>query len=46
MAAVNFAQLTGDFKEAYASKIADNISDVNLVTRMTKLEKGERQLGK
>ncbi len=45
MAAVDFSALSGDFKEAYASKIADNIIDSNIVTRMTEFQKGEKALG-
>lgn len=45
MSNVDFAALSGNFKEAYASKIADNIPDANILTRMTKFEKGEKALG-
>lgn len=42
---VNFADLTGVFKEAYASKLADNIPDSNIITRLTEFQKGEKLLG-
>lgn len=45
MSAVDFAALSGDFKEAYGDKIADNIPDSNIVTRMTKFQSGEKMLG-
>lgn len=45
MAAVDFSALSGDFKEAYAAKIADNVPDANIVTRMTDFQKGEKLLG-
>lgn len=45
MSSVDFSQLTGVFKEAYASKLADNIPDSNIVTRLTEFQKGEKMLG-
>lgn len=45
MANLDFSSLTGVFKEAYGSKIADNIPDSSIVTRMTEFQKGEKMLG-
>ena len=45
MASVDFSSLTGVFKEAYGSKIADNIPDSNIITRLTQFQKGEKLLG-
>jgi hypothetical protein len=45
MATLDFSSLTGVFKEAYGSKIADNIPDSSIVTRLTEFQKGEKMLG-
>lgn len=45
MSSLDFSSLTGVFKEAYGSKMADNIPDSSIVTRMTEFQKGEKMLG-
>lgn len=45
MASADFASLSGIFKDAYAGKMADNIPDSNILTRMTEFQKGEKLLG-